>query len=71
MPIWWSWDGTAWGICGFVLGEAVAGPSPQRRLFSRGARSAHECIVSIDLAGKSRPAHREIFQNLSFSFTLR
>jgi hypothetical protein len=47
MPIWWSWDGTAWGICGFVLGEAVAGPSPQRRLFSRGALTAHECQAEI------------------------
>ena len=37
----------------------------------RGGVVTHERIVSIDLAGKSRPAHREIFQNLSFRFTLR
>ena len=31
----------------------------------------HECMVSVDLAGKSRPARGEISQNLGFSFTLR
>jgi hypothetical protein len=32
---------------------------------------ANERIVSVDLAGKSRPATREIFQSLGFSLTLR
>ena len=32
---------------------------------------ANERIVSVDLAGKSRPAHREISKNQSFRFTLR
>jgi hypothetical protein len=31
----------------------------------------HERIVSIDLAGKSRPALGQIFQNLGFILTLR
>jgi hypothetical protein len=31
----------------------------------------NERIVSVDLAGESRPAHREISKNLSFRFTLR
>jgi hypothetical protein len=31
----------------------------------------HERIISIDLAGKSRPALGQIFQNLGFIFTLR
>jgi hypothetical protein len=30
-----------------------------------------ERVVSVDLAGQSRPARGEIFQNLGFSFTLR
>jgi len=32
---------------------------------------SHERIVSVDLAGKSRPANGEISQNLGFGFTLR
>jgi hypothetical protein len=32
---------------------------------------ANERIVSVDLAGKSRPARGQISQNLRFSFTLR
>jgi hypothetical protein len=31
----------------------------------------NEHIVSVDLAGKSRPATREIFQSLGFNLTLR
>jgi len=31
----------------------------------------NERIVSVELAGESRPAHREISKNLSFRFTLR
>jgi hypothetical protein len=31
---------------------------------------AHECIVSIDLAGKPRPTLGEISQNLGLSFIL-
>jgi hypothetical protein len=32
---------------------------------------ANECIVSVDLAGKSRPARGDISYNLGFSFTPR
>ena len=35
------------------------------------ASVAHERVVSVDLAGESRPATREVFQNLGFSFALR
>jgi hypothetical protein len=31
----------------------------------------HERIVSVDLAGKSRPATRNNFQSVGFIFTLR
>jgi hypothetical protein len=36
----------------------------------RAALVAHECIVSIDLTGKSQPALREICQSLGLSFIL-
>jgi hypothetical protein len=45
----------------------------RRPLFSddEAASVAHERVVSVDLAGESRPATREVFQNLGFSFALR
>jgi hypothetical protein len=49
--------------CG--VAEADLLPDDASALFT------NERIVSVDLAGDSRPAPREIFQNLSFIFTLR
>jgi hypothetical protein len=52
------WPGSAnWG--GALL------PDDAAALFT------HQRVVSVDLAGKSRPARGEISQNLGFSFTLR
>jgi hypothetical protein len=49
------------------------GRQPRRPLLPDDAAAlfANERIVSVDLAGKSRPATREIFQSLGFSLTLR
>jgi hypothetical protein len=45
---------------------------PERPYFPDAASPlvAHECIVSVDLAGKSRPAGCEISQNVGLCFAL-
>jgi hypothetical protein len=62
----------------FIRPENGNRPSKQKRppteaalLLDDAALVAHERIVSVDLAGKSRPAMGEIFQSLGFIFTLR
>jgi hypothetical protein len=48
-------------------------PRTEAALLPDGAATVftNERIVSVELAGESRPGHREIFKNLSFRFTLR
>jgi hypothetical protein len=53
--------------------DEANGCRPRRPLLPNDAAAlvANERIVSVDLAGKSRPATREIFQSPGFSLTLR
>jgi hypothetical protein len=59
-------------------GAVRAADAPSRPRLMRAIRGdlpddagAHNRIVSVDLAGKSRPATREISQSLGFGVTLR
>jgi len=48
-------------------------PPPEAALLSDDAAAffTHDCVVSVNLASKSRPAASEIFQSMGFNLTLR